>query len=390
MTAGALGAALVAAAALAAAWPAAGAGDPAPVPEQGAPIEFYYEPGCRECEEVRANILPALEAAYAGRYDLEQLDLGVASNYVRLAAHFDRLGRSENAHVFMVVGSSRMLAGYEAIEAGLFTALEETLAAPAAPPEESDARAPPPSPLSMAERARRFTPAGVVVAGLVDGINPCAISTLVFFISMLAVAKVRGRTLAVAGAVFCAASFATYFAIGFGLLRALHLFSGFTLVREAINWAMVAVLAAFSFLSFRDARRYAASGNPSDVTLQLPGGIKARIHRVMREELRGRRIAGAAFLIGVAVTVLESVCTGQVYVPTLVYVVKTGESVLRGSLYLLLYNAAFIVPLVAVFALTCFGLEFRKLMAWSVRNVVVSKILLGFFFLAMAALILVL
>lgn len=368
---------------------AAGDASAAPLPSRIL-IEFFYEPGCKECDQVRADVLPALEAAYADRYDLQQLDLGIPAHYARLAAYFDRFGNVPNAPVYMVLDRRLMLAGYPAIASGLFGAMEERLAAGPDAADAEDAAAGAAPAVSFAERVRRFTLAGVVLAGMVDGINPCAISTLVFFISLLAVAKVRGRTLLVAGAVFCAACFLTYFAIGFGMLRALHLFSGFHAVRETVNWIMIALLLAFAFFSFRDAWRYKASRDPSDVTLQLPDSIKNRIHRVMREELKTRNIAGAALVIGIVVTVLEAVCTGQVYVPTLVYVVKSGEGAGRGLLYLLVYNFMFVLPLLVVFALTYAGLEFRKLMAWSVRNVVISKIALGVFFLGMAALILVL
>ena len=44
----------------------------------------------------------------------------------------------------------------------------------------------------------------------------------------------------------------------------------------------------------------------------------------------------------------------------------------------------FIGPLVAVFLLTYFGLKTRTLLDWSRKNVVISKVLLGLFFLAMA------
>jgi hypothetical protein len=48
----------------------------------------------------------------------------------------------------------------------------------------------------------------------------------------------------------------------------------------------------------------------------------------------------------------------------------------------------FILPLVAVFLLTYFGLRTETLLEWSRKEVVVSKTLLGLFFLAMATLIL--
>ena len=47
----------------------------------------------------------------------------------------------------------------------------------------------------------------------------------------------------------------------------------------------------------------------------------------------------------------------------------------------------FIVPLVTVFILTYFGLRTQTLLEWSKKNVVISKVLLGVFFLAMAVFI---
>ena len=58
--------------------------------------------------------------------------------------------------------------------------------------------------------------------------------------------------------------------------------------------------------------------------------------------------------------------------------------------YLLLYNAMFIVPLAAVFLLTFLGLRTPTLLEWSRCHVVVGKVLLGLFFLAMAVLIVLL
>ncbi len=62
----------------------------------------------------------------------------------------------------------------------------------------------------------------VLANGLADGLNPCAFSTLVFLVSLLAVARVRGRRLLAVGASFCAATFLAYTALGLGLLQALR------------------------------------------------------------------------------------------------------------------------------------------------------------------------
>ena len=139
------------------------------------------------------------------------------------------------------------------------------------------------------ERARQFTLPAVLLAGFIDGPNPCAIGTLVFFMSLLAVSKITGRKLLLVGIVFCFASFVTYMAIGFGLLRFLHAFSGFPATQRAIEVLMTLLLAVFAFLSFRDAYRFRQDQNPAEVSLQLPKGIKDRIsqdsaERVMQDE----------------------------------------------------------------------------------------------------------
>jgi cytochrome c biogenesis protein CcdA len=69
---------------------------------------------------------------------------------------------------------------------------------------------------------------------------------------------------------------------------------------------------------------------------------------------------------------------------------KCGQSTWRCLAYLLLYNAIFVLPLLLVLGLTCAGLKTPALVAWSRRNVVWSKILLGMLFLGMIALMVLL
>ena len=110
----------------------------------------------------------------------------------------------------------------------------------------------------------------------------------------------------------------------------------------------------------------------------------------MKSGLRKRSLVLGGLGVGAVVTVIESVCTGQVYVPTLVLMLKQGESVLRCAGYLLVYNVIFVLPLAVTLALTCGGMSTPALVEWSRRNVTVSKTLLGVFFLMMTVVLLVL
>ena len=217
-----------------------------------------------------------------------------------------------------------------------------------------------------------------------DGVNPCAIATLVFLISVLSMSHTAGRHLLAVGGAFCLASFLTYTAIGLGLLHALRALSYYQTLQQTVEVILILLLVALAFLSFRDAARFRISQKANDITLQLPERIRNRIHRILRTRLGRSAQVATAFAVGAAVTALESVCTGQVYVPTLAFVVKSGTGAARGMAYLLLYNLMFIVPLVIALWLTYRGMGVTRLMAWSRDNVVGAKVMLGVFFLALA------
>jgi len=224
----------------------------------------------------------------------------------------------------------------------------------------------------------------------VDSINPCAISSLVFFMSLLSVAKIGARRMWLAGSSFVVGCFFTYLAIGFGLMKGLVFLSAFRWVNNVIELILISLMLVFAFLSFRDASRFHRTGRSETISLKLPAGLQSLIHRAMRAGLGRQNLVVGGLGIGVTVTLLESVCTGQVYVPALVMMLKSGGALLRPALYLVLYNVIFVLPLVVVLILTCRGMRTQALVEWSRNNVAISKILMGLLFLAMTVLFIVL
>ena len=91
---------------------------------------------------------------------------------------------------------------------------------------------------------------------------------------------------------------------------------------------------------------------------------------------------------GAGVTVLESVCTGQSYIPVLNFMLREEGFDLMRFMQLVAYNLCFVLPLIIVFVAFHRGVEIKTFIAWSKRNLVVAKILLGIFFLAMSAIFL--
>ena len=111
---------------------------------------------------------------------------------------------------------------------------------------------------------------------------------------------------------------------------------------------------ALAFLSLYDAYK-AKQGQVKEITLQLPKSLKQRIHKAIREQTRTSGVIIGALVIGFAISALELVCTGQVYLPTITFVMGV-EGMRRHALaYLILYNLMFIVPLVVVFGFVYWG-----------------------------------
>ena len=226
----------------------------------------------------------------------------------------------------------------------------------------------------------------VLFAGFVDGFNPCAFSIIIVLAGILAVGGRRRRARLLGGTAFCVGSYLTYMAMGFGLLAAIRSLSSLDIVRDALFAVLSLSLVVLSALSLRDAWRYHIARVPAVITLQLPDGVKRAIRAVAEASWSGPAVIGTGLLCGFVVTLLDSLCTGQVYVPVLAMLARDARS-LRALLLLALYNLAFITPLVAVFVLAAKGADSARMSRWSKRNVVPSKIFLAVVFAVLAVLL---
>jgi hypothetical protein len=96
----------------------------------------------------------------------------------------------------------------------------------------------------------------------------------------------------------------------------------------------------------------------------------------------------AAFITGAFVSVLELACTGQVYLPTICFVTGVPELRVHAVAYLLLYNVMFVVPLIAVFLVTCLGTTSEQLAGFFQSHAAIVKLGTAVFFFALAAILL--
>jgi cytochrome c biogenesis protein CcdA/thiol-disulfide isomerase/thioredoxin len=237
---------------------------------------------------------------------------------------------------------------------------------------------------SIIERFKSFGVFTIVFAGLVDGVNPCAFATLVFFVSYLTLSGRKGREVLVVGATFTFGVFLAYLSVGLGFYKVLGLLGDLltTLGRwvYGLTALLCAGLAVFSFLDALKARR----GEMGDMTLNLPHGLRMRINAVIRRGRKSQAFVAGAFVTGVVVSFLELACTGQVYLPTIIFVVSQPAMRVRALLFLLLYNLLFILPLVVVFILVYYGTGSKQLARFLQQRAATVKVGMALLFAALA------
>ncbi len=233
-------------------------------------------------------------------------------------------------------------------------------------------------------RYAAFTLPVVIGAGLLDGVNPCAFATIIFFLSYLQIARRTPREMLMVGAAFISAVFIAYLAAGLILYEFLALLNDrFAGIQKWMNLAFATLAIIAAFLSFRDAFR-ARGGRLGEMTLQLPSFLKDRIRGTIRTSSRARNFVLAAFISGLLISLLELACTGQVYAP-IIYQIQQGK--LDAVLWLVIYNLAFITPLVVIFLLAYGGLRSENLINFQKKHTFSVKLALGILFFILAAFI---
>ena len=109
------------------------------------------------------------------------------------------------------------------------------------------------------------------------------------------------------------------------------------------------------------------------------------IHRLIREQARTGFVAGSAFLVAFPVSLFEFMCTGQTYLPTIVFITSQGALRGRATLLLIVYNLLFVAPLVAITVVAYIGVTSDRLVAWLKRNTTSVKAGTAVLFTALAA-----
>ena len=352
------------------------------------PLVYYYTVGCSECRAVEEYL-----GALSKKYDfyvykkVDALDSTGAKVRSALDTSYGVPDAQRGIAPTIFVGDKVFLRE-SAIKTGLEQALKSST--PALRQHLMDAE-------GAAEKSggsvptnvfKTFSVLTVIGAGLLDGINPCAFATLIFFISYLIMRSKSRRDILFVGLAFALGVFIAYLAAGLGLYQLVSRATWFFALSKWFYLAIGIFAGVIAVLSVRDAW-HARHGDLGDMTLQLPERNKDMIHKLIRNQARTGFVATSAFLVAFPVSLFEFMCTGQTYLPTIVLIFSQSVLKQRAALLLVVYNLLFVLPLVLITVIAYLGVTSDHLVTWLKRNAAPVKAATAVLFVALAGFLIV-
>ena len=353
---------------------------------------IFFSPGCHRCQVVKAQIMPGIENEFRGRVSFEYLNLENTDNYRQLLSLKDKTQPGIKFEIPLFYLNNSFINS----EGNVHDKLRMFILEGIKKQNEKLAQAH----ISLVDYFKHLAPLAVIIAGLQDGFNPCAFTVIVFFISFLAFQGYRAKELFLIGAVFIFAVFFTYVLIGLGIFNFLYGIRNFWRLTRAINLAVGASSIGLGLFSLYDFFKFRRTADTSGLTLQLPQAIKNRIHSLIGFYYRRNkgqqdtlakpkmyRLMLSALITGFLVCLLEAVCTGQAYLPTLVFIFKNTSLKVHALSYILLYNTMFVIPLIIVFVLALAGFTSSDFAKFTKRHLGLIKILMAVLFFTLGILL---
>jgi len=323
---------------------------------------FFYTRGCLHCEGVKAKLgewtskFPDLRI---GTFDMsteENKRIGEA------LIEIYRIPESQRANIVKLYIGEDYLSGDEFRHEDFEKLVSKYQGKGAPPPWEKVTQ----EALAQGEekiigRFKKFSLGGVLIAGFIDGLNPCAFATIVFLVSYLSFLGKQTREILTYGIIFTFGVFIAYILAGMGLMAGFRQLSGFPLITKGIYLVIGTFAIVLGIISFYDYILF-RRGQMAKMKLQLPMALKKKIHGIIRIQTRSSK-AGfiGTFALGFVIAATEVVCTGQVYLPTIGYIMTVPELRVNAFFNLILYNIMFIIPLVGIFVAAFFGVTSERM-----------------------------
>lgn len=340
---------------------------------------YYYQTGCKECARAETDIA-YLQSKYP-QLIVEEFNINDEAAMAEWMA--ERVGVEKNFNTpALFIGDHAWIDETELTPAAIEPVLKDLTAA-GSPAFWNDYDADEGNSALIA-RFEKMGWLAVVLAGLVDGLNPCAFATIIFFVSYLSLSGKKGKEVLITGACFTLGVFIAYLLVGLGFYKVLDLIAGFTTVISKIVYLLTGIVClVLAVLSIRDYIKV-RNGDLTDMAIKLPEPLRKRINQTVREGRKASSYFVGAFVTGLLVSLLELACTGQIYLPVIISMTSVPSMRGQAMLYLVLYNLMFIVPLIIVFILAYYGTTSKQFTGFLKKHAGAVKIGMAIVFLTLA------
>jgi len=341
------------------------------------PVVVFTTPGCEECTITR-NFLSSLKELYPNMHIIE---FSMADQKSRaLLLHFDQVynvpDNLRNTTPAVFIGKSYFVrvSALKKVEDAIknYNYADTAFLESVLNGQTGNAKN------QMVEAFKKFGVLTVIGAGLIDGYNPCAFTVLIFFISFLLLKKKTRREILIVGLSFIAGFGLSYFLLGIGLFSVVSKWKYFDDIAKWVYLATAIATLVFAVLTVQDYIKV-KKGKAAEMVLQLSGTEKRTIHSL----LRNPRVQGTAlfsFLVSFPVSIVSFSCTGQTYLPTIVYIYSIPQLKAKAAIYLVLYNIMFVLPLIAIVYFVYMGATSQAVIGWFKRNLATVKLWTGIVF----------
>ena len=349
-------------------------------------VLFFYSSRCPSCRRIKNEITPPVLDKYRDQVKIVFLDYVFSENYEKLAHLEEQWKVEDKASVELFSEAGYVTSDDEAkINQNIEQLIQKTLTLFGEDKKKVTSDAGSIEDIIF-QRFKGFTPWVVAGAGVLDGLNPCAFATIIFMVNLLMVLGHSRKRIFEIGITYSLSVFITYLLLGLGLFQIWQSLAVYQVFSRAIYGIMASVLLVFAFLSIKDAIQYKKDKKETEFSLGLPKGFRVKINQYLKKSFSEKKLLVAAILSGFVISLLEAGCTGQIYLPTIMYIARQSTS-FRAFFFLILYNVFFIIPLFIVFLGVYYGSQSKALVSFGRKNILFSKLALGSLFIVLSILL---
>jgi cytochrome c biogenesis protein CcdA len=193
----------------------------------------------------------------------------------------------------------------------------------------------------------------ITVAGLVDGINPCAIGMILLLLGYILVFARKPEKILKLGGVYILTVYLTYLIIGLLFYRSVETLN-LTPYRTIFDRILGVVLLFAGGVNIKD---FFLPGK--GFSLEIPKKARPKLLKLVEKVSWP-----ATIILAVLVTILETPCSLPIYVGTATILNYSGFSLPVILAYFAYYNFLFILPLIVILFLVWRGREMVSLKEW--------------------------